>query len=139
MTAAISTRGKVVRGAGRKVSTRSTSRQVGRPVPQWLITSGFVVVVLGFFAVAFVHAQLVSSQQELDQTRLQISEAKAEQASIQRNVDAASAPEAIIARASELGMVPAEQASYLTANRATDPTPKPGTDNDVAVGTNRRE
>ncbi len=76
----------------------------------------FIVVLLGFFAVAFVHAQLVAGQQDLDSVRSRIAEAEAHRAKVARLVEEASSPEVIVTRATEeLGMVRAFQPVYLEA------------------------
>ncbi len=75
----------------------------------------FIVVLLGFFAVAFVHAELVADQQQLDGIRTRIAEAEAHNAKIERAVEERSSPKAIVKRAQELGMVRAHQPVYLAA------------------------
>lgn len=75
----------------------------------------FIVVLLGFFAVAFVHAELVAGQQDLDAIRSRIAEAEAENAKLARAAEIASSPQAIVARATELGMVRAYEPVYLSA------------------------
>jgi cell division protein FtsL len=79
----------------------------------------FVVVLAGLFAVAFVHAQLVESQQELDQLRGRIAELEDSRAEVERAINEASAPALVVERASELGMVPAEDPAFLVAVRET--------------------
>ncbi len=80
----------------------------------------FVAVLVGFFAVAFVHAELVAGQHELDAVRTEISQAEARHAELARVVEEASAPGVIVTRATELGMVRAHRPVYLTA---TGPVP----------------
>jgi len=76
----------------------------------------FVIVVNAFFAVAFVHAQLVAGQHELDLIRTQITELETEKARIERAVDEASSPSLINEHARlKLGMVRAESPVYLAA------------------------
>lgn len=76
----------------------------------------FIVVLIGFFGVALVHAQLVSGQQDLDSVRSRIAEAEAHRAKIERLVDEASSPDVIFQKATlELGMVRAHQPVYLEA------------------------
>lgn len=75
----------------------------------------FVVVLLGFFAVAFVHAELVAGQQDLDAVRARIAEAEAHKARVARAAEEASSPQQIVLRAEELGMVRAYQPVYLQA------------------------
>lgn len=86
----------------------------------------FGVVIVAMFAVAFVHAQLVRRQGELDDMREQVAQAEAEQARLTRDVVIASAPDSIVNRAMALGMVRAAEPVYLVAVRtapATDTTP----------------
>ncbi|MGF1597403.1 MAG: hypothetical protein ACFCVK_10835 [Acidimicrobiales bacterium] len=73
----------------------------------------FLVVLSAFFVVAFVHATLVESQQDLDLMRAQIGELETEKARIARAVDEASSPATIVEGAEELGMVRAAQPVYL--------------------------
>ncbi len=73
----------------------------------------FIVVLSGLFLVAFVHARLVESQQELDLMRTQIADLEADKAQIERAVDEASSPSLIVGRATELGMVRAEDPVFL--------------------------
>lgn len=75
----------------------------------------FVAVLVGFFAVAFVHAELVAGQHDLDAVRAEISQAEAKHAELARAVEEASAPGVIVTRATELGMVRVRQPVYLTA------------------------
>lgn len=75
----------------------------------------FMVLLSGLFVVAFVHARLVATQQELDQTRSQIAELRNERARLERAVDEASSPALIVERAGELGMVRAAQPAFLVA------------------------
>lgn len=75
----------------------------------------FIAVLAGFFAVAFVHAELVAGQHDLDAVRAEISQAEARHAELARTVEEASAPATIVTRATELGMVRARQPVYLAA------------------------
>lgn len=75
----------------------------------------FVVVLNGLFVVAFVHAQLVESQQDLDLMRTRISELEIERSRIERAVDEASSPAQVVEGAGRLGMVRAENPIYLAA------------------------
>ena len=77
----------------------------------------FIVVLNALFLVAFVHARLVESQQDLDLIRARIADMETEKAQIERAVDEASAPALIVERAAELGMVRAETPVYLLAVR----------------------
>ena len=87
----------------------------------------FMVLLGALFAVAFVHAYLVATQQELDQTRNEIAELRNERARLERAVDEASSPALIVDRAGELGMVRAAQPVFLVSVRP------PTADSTVAV------
>ncbi len=78
----------------------------------------FIVVLNALFMVAFVHARLVEGQQELDLMRSRIEELESEKARIVRAVDEASSPAVVVERATELGMIRAEEPVYLLAVRA---------------------
>lgn len=103
----------------------------------------FLIVILGFFAVAFVHAQLVSGQRELDELLANIEQAEADRARLSRAVEEASSPAQVVKRAELLGMVRAAEPIYLSATvpagqvapvRLGSPTP-PGADpGTVGVG-----
>lgn len=75
----------------------------------------FIVVLLGFFAVAFVHAELVAGQQDLDAMRTKIAEVGASNAKLARAVERASSPESIVNGGLERGMVRAHEPVYLVA------------------------
>ncbi len=75
------------------------------------------LVVIGLFAVAFVQAQLVEGQRELDRLRQDLDVAREQRAELVRDVDIASSPGAIVARAEDLGMVRAADPIYFTAVR----------------------
>ncbi|MEZ5406709.1 MAG: hypothetical protein R2761_01715 [Acidimicrobiales bacterium] len=81
------------------------------------LMAAFVLVLVGFFLVAFVHASLVAGQQDLDEMRSQIAELQAEKASVERGIEESSAPSRIVDRAGELGMVRAEDPVFLAAVR----------------------
>lgn len=87
------------------------------------LMSAFVLVLVGFFLVAFVHASLVAGQQDLDQMRTRIAELQAEKASVQRGIEESSSPSRINDRAAELGMVRAEDPVFLAAVRTVTPAP----------------
>lgn len=72
-------------------------------------------VLAGFFAVAFVHAELVAGQHDLDAMRAEIAAAEAHHAELARAVEEASAPDVIVTRARELGMVRSSVPVYLAA------------------------
>lgn len=76
----------------------------------------FIIVLAGFFAVAWVHAELVAGQNELDTVRSAITEAEARHAELARAVEEASSPASIVERATnDLGMVEAPEPLYLVA------------------------
>jgi cell division protein FtsL len=77
----------------------------------------FVIVLVGLFLVAFVHARLVEGQQQLDDIRGRIAELETEKARLARAVDEASSPAVVVDRANELGMIRAEEPVYLLAVR----------------------
>lgn len=77
----------------------------------------FVLVLAGFFGVAFVHANLVTSQQQLDQMRAQVADLQAQKAGIQRQIEDAESPERIVERATAMGMVRAKEPVFLPAAR----------------------
>jgi len=77
----------------------------------------FVLVLAGFFGVAFVHASLVTSQQQLDQMRTQVADLEAQKAQVQRQIEDAEAPERIVERATSMGMVRAKEPVFLPAAR----------------------
>ncbi len=97
-----------------KVLDQQAIRQRARARQALLLM--FIVVLLGFFGVAFVHAELVADQQELDSIRAEIAETEAEKAKLERAVEEASAPQIVVTRAMEdLGMVRAHQPVYIDA------------------------
>ncbi len=73
------------------------------------------VVIAGMFGVALVHAKLVQRQQQLDDLRDRIAAAEADRSRLERDVVIASAPESIVARATDLGMVRASDPVYIFA------------------------
>lgn len=67
----------------------------------------FFIFVLGaLFAVTLIQAQLVSPQQELDSLAEELVDLRAERSVLEHEVAVESAPERIIERAEELGLVP---------------------------------
>ncbi|MDH4364860.1 MAG: hypothetical protein OEY70_12360, partial [Acidimicrobiia bacterium] len=86
------------------------------------LMAAFVLVLVGFFLVAFVHASLVAGQQHLDEMRTRIAELQAEKASVERGIEESSAPARIVDRAGQLGMVRAEDPVFLAAVRSATPT-----------------
>lgn len=131
MTAAVAYRSQTAPTRKRSTAPKRTSRPKLRVLDQAAIRRRarrrnaalllFMVVLSALFLVAFVHARLVESQQELDAMRVQISEMESEKARLERSVDEASAPALIVERAGELGLVRAESPIYLTPVR-----PAPG-------------
>lgn len=73
----------------------------------------FIVLLGALFLVAFVHARLVESQQELDLMRERIAELQLDKTQLERAVDEASSPALIVDRANALGMVRATEPVYL--------------------------
>lgn len=123
MTAAVARRSQTAPANRRSASTRpklrvldqtSIRRRARRRNALLLL---FIVVLNALFLVAFVHARLVESQQDLDLIRARIADMETEKAQIERAVDEASAPALIVERAAELGMVRAETPVYLLAVR----------------------
>jgi cell division protein FtsL len=98
-----------------------------------------VLLATALFAVAFLQAELVQGQQVLDQNRLALRQAEAERARLTHEVDIASSPESIVARATAMGMVRAADPIYFTAimvPAAATPAPNdslPGSDPAVAI------
>jgi cell division protein FtsL len=134
MTAAVAYRSNTPTGLLRPVTTRSATRsqrpkRTARPKLRVLDQVAirrrarrrnaaiglFMVLLSGLFVVAFVHAHLVASQQELDQKRSQIAELENERARLERSVDEASSPALIVDRAAELGMIRAAQPVFLVS------------------------
>lgn len=123
MTAALIDRTAVRQPAGRaarrpsrprlQVLDQAAARRRSRHRMALLIL--FITVLAGFFAVAYVHAELVAGQNDLDTVRSAIKEAEARHAELARSVEEASAPAVIVTRATELGMVRANEPVYLTA------------------------
>lgn len=98
------------------------------------LMAAFVLVLVGFFLVAFVHASLVAGQQDLDEMRTQIAELQAEKASVQRGIEESSAPSLIVERANALGMVRAEDPVFLAAVRPASPAPAAPVGGDDSAG-----
>lgn len=120
---------RILAGADRATG-RQSDRATGRPKLRVLnqqaerqrarrrqaLAMLFLTVIVGFFAVAFVHAQLVAGQHDLDVLRAKIAEADAHRAELARATDEAAAPARIVSHATEeLGMVRANQPVYLEA------------------------
>jgi cell division protein FtsL len=97
----------------RKVLRRLAARRLA-------YTIACVVFVLGVFAVALAQAELVEGQRQLDETRRVLDDARTERAALQRDLDRASSPHAIVSRARSLGMVRAAEPVYFTAIRPVE-------------------
>ncbi len=109
--------------APRRVPSRPELTVLDQAAARWrsrrraALLSAFVLVLAAFFAVAFVHANLVTSQQQLDQMRSQVADLQAQKAGIERQIEDAEAPERIVERATALGMVRAKEPVFLPATR----------------------
>ncbi len=79
----------------------------------------FLTLLSALFVVAFVHAHLVATQQDLDQTRADIADLRNERSRLERAVDQASSPALIVERAGELGLVRAAQPVFLVSVEPT--------------------
>lgn len=106
---------------------RSRHLQVVRPSPWWPAIrlsprTGVVLTVLAFvalFAVAVCHALLIESQAAVDELDAQVAAEQARYEELRHEVAGLSAPERIMAEATErLGMVPAGEAVWLTPEEA---------------------
>lgn len=106
----------------RVVDKQALRRRARRRV---LVTLAAGLIATGLFAVALVYAQLAQGQQDIDTMRTQISESESEIARLEHLVVSASSPSAVVARATELGMVRAENPIYLTAVESTGPGQTP--------------
>ncbi len=98
------------------------------------LMAAFILVLVGFFLVAFVHASLVAGQQDLDEMRTQIAELEADKASVQRNIEALSAPDRLTGRAAQLGMVRAQDPVFLAAVRPVTSVPAAPAGGDDSAG-----
>ncbi len=122
-----------------RTGRRVASTTVGRPSLQvfdqvairdrarrrYAIVATFVVLLAGFFAVALIQAQLVANQHRLDRLRTEIAESETEQTRLERLVEEASAPSAIIDQAMSMGMVRATNPIYLAPSEAAVAVPVP--------------
>lgn len=106
----------------RVVDKQALRRRARRRV---LVTLAAGLIASGLFAVALVYAQLAQGQQDIDTMRTQITDSEAEIARLEHLVVSASSPSAVVARATELGMVRAENPIYLTAVDPTGPAQAP--------------
>ena len=98
-----------------KASIRNEARR------RLIVTLSVALVVLALFAVALIQARLVSSQRDLDALYARIEQVEAERAQLANDVVHTESPDRIIARATELGMVPAQQPVHLAAVRGASP------------------
>lgn len=116
----------------RVVDKQAIRRRARRRVLLWISAS---VVACGLFAVALVYAQLAQGQRHLDTLRRDVAASQAEQARLERDVVLASSPDAVVARALEMGMVRADNPVYLTAvEPAPDVAPSPVVDGEIETG-----
>ncbi|MEZ5379011.1 MAG: hypothetical protein R2733_21110 [Acidimicrobiales bacterium] len=93
-------------------------KQAARRRRMGLWVAGAVAV--GMFVSALAQAELVRGQQELNQMRQQVADAQAEQARLEREIVMASAPQVVVERARNLGMVRATEPQYFPAVRAIE-------------------
>lgn len=92
---------------------------------RYVIIAGFVVLLAGLFAVALIQAQLVANQHRLDRLRSEIATSEVEYTRLERMVEEASAPSAIIDQAMAMGMVRAVDPVYLAPNGPVGAVPLP--------------
>ncbi len=95
-----------------KAAIKSESRR------RLIVTLSVAVVVVALFAVALIQARLVQTQREVDALYAEIETVEAERAQLANDVVHSESPDRIIARAKELGMVPAQKPVHLAAVRA---------------------
>lgn len=82
------------------------------------LAMGSIIFLAGcLFAIAFVHAGLVQDQQRLDDINTEIALGNERVAQLERDIMVASAPVAIVERATVLGMVRAQHPEFLVASR----------------------
>lgn len=127
------------RSSGRSSASRRTSSSGGRPTLQvfdqvairnrarrrYAIVATFVVLLAGLFAVALIQAQLVANQHRLDSIRAEIATSEAEHTRLERLVEEASAPSAIIEQAMSMGLVRAVNPVYLAPSEPAVAVPVP--------------
>jgi cell division protein FtsL len=82
-----------------------------------VLTAFGCVLVATLFAVGLIQAQLVQRQQHLDELRTEIADARAQELRLAREVLVASSPDEVVRRATEMGMVRAQDPVYLVAVR----------------------
>lgn len=85
-----------------------------------IVSLSTVALVVTLFATAILYGQIVEGQRHIDELRAEIARAEADQARLERDIAVSSTPEAIVARAKELGMVRSVDPQYLVAVRAAD-------------------
>lgn len=149
MTAAVAYRSQTAPARSRSTTTRPKGRPELRVLDQaavrrrlrrrQAVVASFFVVLIALFGVAYVHAMLVESQQDLDLLRARIAELQTDRAQLERSIDEASSPALIVDRANELGMVRAAEPAYLLAVAPVAPADGAdgqlvGTAGDVALG-----
>ncbi len=101
---------------------------------RYAIIATFVVLLAGLFAVALIQAQLVANQHRLDGLRSEIAESEAEHTLLQRQVEEASAPSAIIDQAMSMGMIRATNPVYLAPSEPAVAVPVP-----ISLGSTPRD
>lgn len=89
-----------------------------------IVTLSVALVVIALFAVALIQARLVQNQRDLDALYARIELVEAERAQLANDVVHTESPDRIIARATELGMVPAQKPVHLAAVRDSSPSAK---------------
>jgi cell division protein FtsL len=116
-----------------EVRPTATAPARGRPTPQLslveapsrraarlrrtLVSAFVAVLVVTLFAVGLIQAQLVQRQHRLDELRSEIAATRAQQLRLTQEVLVASSPGEIVRRATEMGMVRAQDPVYLVAVR----------------------
>ncbi len=90
-----------------------------------LYVAALISFAVGLFAVAMAQAELVKDQHELDLLRNELADLEQERDRLVREVDRASAPEVIVSRAEQMGMVRAADPVYLSGVRPLrEPAPE---------------
>ncbi len=100
-----------------RVLDRASMRRSARR--RLFVSTSIVLIAATLFGVALLYARLVEGQQYVDQVRVDIAQAEADRARLERNIAIASTPDAIVQRAVEFGMVRAVNPEYLVAVRST--------------------
>jgi cell division protein FtsL len=112
------TGGRPTKPAKLRVVDKAALRRRARQ--RTLVTLAAGLVTVSLFGVALLYGQLVEGQRELDTIRAEIAQAEAERARLEREVAVASTPDAIVERATALGMVRAVDPQYLIAVRTVE-------------------